>query len=130
VGSGGSVGEHASGWALLPLADGTSARKEIAGGSMYGFRLPAKYLPRAARGDRRFPHSSGSSRARRRNIDLRAMFMKLSDHPTRFRAAMAGFQKQYEQEASAKAKAKRPRRSGSERLGCPAGIIGTHRHIS
>jgi len=75
---------------------------------MYGSGFRRKYLRGQAREDRRSRTVPAVRGSRRREFDLRAMFMKLSDHPDQIRPAMAGFQKQYEQEqAKAKAKAGR-----------------------
>ena len=81
-------------------------QEEIAGGSMYGFRLPAEIPTAGTPGGPPLPAQFRQFAGAPPEFDLRAMFMKLSDHPDQIPAAMAGFQKQYEQE-QAKAKAKR-----------------------
>jgi hypothetical protein len=80
--------------------------EEIAGGSMYAFRLPAVIPPAGSPGGPPLPAQFRQFGGMSTEFDMRAVFIRLSEHPDQIPAAMAKFQEQYEQE-QAKAKAKR-----------------------
>jgi hypothetical protein len=80
--------------------------EELAGGSMYAFRLPPAIPPAGSPGGPPLPAQFRQFAGAPVEFDMRAMFQKLSEHPDQIPAAMAIFQERYEQER-AKAKAKR-----------------------
>jgi hypothetical protein len=81
-------------------------QEEIAGGSMYAFQLPAVIPPAGSPGGPPLPAQFRQFGGAPAEFDMRAMFLRLSEHPDQIPGTMAKFQAQYEQE-QAKAKAKR-----------------------
>ncbi|MGO9095503.1 MAG: ArnT family glycosyltransferase [Bryobacteraceae bacterium] len=78
--------------------------EEIAGGSMYAFRLPALIQPAGSPGGPPLPAQFRPLWGAPPEFDMRVLFQELSGNPDQIPAAMKKFQERYERE---QAKAKR-----------------------